>query len=154
LRAIRIRLAWLQVAQMATVAPGYRAMRDRCPRGGPASSSRRLLSGLKSSAVVQPILIFESNPVHHEPDMAPCFTPTNTPIRGLEMWQANGIEYSFAISRESRQGSSDKPAFVASWRSRYNNKPAITVVGSPFATLVEAEYACEAMLMHLSRRVI
>ena len=86
--------------------------------------------------------------------MALCFTPTNTPLRDLGMWQANSIEYSFAISRESRQGSDDKPAFVASWRSRYNNKPAITVVGSPFATLVEAENACEAMLTHLSRRVI
>ena len=83
--------------------------------------------------------------------MALCFTPTNTPLRDLEMWRANSIEYSFAISR---QGSDDKPAFVASWRSRYNNKPAITVVGSPFVTFVEAENACEAMLMHLSRRAI
>jgi hypothetical protein len=84
------------------------------------------------------------------------FTITNTPLRGLEMWQANSSEYCFAISRESWPGSEvdGKKAFVASWRSRYNNKPAITVVGSPFATLVEAEEACEAMLVHLSRRVV
>jgi hypothetical protein len=110
-----------------------------------------LRGGFKSSAVIHPIQIFANNPVYHEPDMALCFTPTNMPLRDREMWQANSIEYSFAISR---QGSDDKPAFIASWRSRYNNKLAITVVGSPFATLVEAEHACEAMLMHLLRRVI
>jgi hypothetical protein len=84
------------------------------------------------------------------------FTPAESPLKDLEMWQASSSEYSFVISHEVRQQSEvhGKPAFVASWRSRYNNKPAITVMGSPFATLAEAKQACEGMLMHLSRRVI
>jgi hypothetical protein len=84
------------------------------------------------------------------------FTSADSPLSDMEMWQASSTEYSFAISHEVRQESEvhGKPAFVASWRSRYNNKPAITVMGSPFATLVEAKQACDAMLVHLSRRVI
>ena len=82
------------------------------------------------------------------------FSPVNAPLRVLAMWQANTSEYWFAISHESRGGLHGKPGFIASWRSLYNNRPAITVQGSPFATFVEAEDACEAMLMHLSRRVI
>jgi hypothetical protein len=88
--------------------------------------------------------------------MALYFSPVNTPLRDLAMWQANTSEYWFAISHESRSASGlhGKPGFIASWRSLYNNRPAITVQGSPFVTFVEAEEACEAMLMHLSRRVI
>ena len=88
--------------------------------------------------------------------MALHFSPVNAPLRDLEIWQANSSEYSFAISHESRSGPwlHGKPGFVASWRSLYNNKPAITVQGSPFATFVEAEQACEAMLTYLSRRVV
>jgi hypothetical protein len=84
------------------------------------------------------------------------FTPTESPLSDMEMWQASSSEYCFAISHEVQQESEvhGRPAFVASWRSRYNNKPAITVIGSPFATLADAKQACEAMLMHLSRRVI
>ena len=84
------------------------------------------------------------------------FTSADSPLSNMEMWQASSSEYSFAITHEVRHESEAhcKPAFVASWRSRYNNKPAITVMGSPFATLVEAKQACDAMLMHLSRRVI
>ena len=83
------------------------------------------------------------------------FTSADSPLSDMEMWQASSSEYSFAISHEVRQEAEvhGKHAFVASWRSRYNNKPAITVIGSPFATLVEAKQACDAMLMHLSRRV-
>jgi len=88
--------------------------------------------------------------------MALHFSPVNASERDLEVWQANSSEYSFAISHKSRSEPwiHGKPGFVASWRSLYNNKPAITVLGSPFATLVEAEQACEAMLIHLSRRVV
>ena len=84
------------------------------------------------------------------------FTSADSPLTDMEMWQASSSEYSFAISHEVRQESEvhGTRAFVASWRSRYNNKPAITVIGSPFATLVEAKQACDAMLVHLSRRVI
>jgi hypothetical protein len=35
--------------------------------------------------------------------MALHFTPANTPLRGLEMWQADSTEYSFAINQECRQ---------------------------------------------------
>ena len=88
--------------------------------------------------------------------MALHFSPVNAPLRDLEIWQANSSEYSFSISNESRSGPwlHGKPGFVASWRSLYNNKPAITVQGSPFATFVEAEQACDAMLSYLSRRVV
>jgi hypothetical protein len=84
------------------------------------------------------------------------FTPVEPPLNDIEMWRAISNEHSFAISREIGQQPEvhAKPAFVASWRSRYNNKPAITVIGSPFATLTEAKQACEAMFVHLSRRVI
>jgi hypothetical protein len=88
--------------------------------------------------------------------MSLLFTPADSPLSDMEMWQASSSEYAFAISHEIRQQSEAhaKSVFVASWRSRYNHKPAITVIGSPFATLAEAKQACEAMLMHLSRRVI
>lgn len=77
------------------------------------------------------------------------FTPADSPLSDMEMWQASSSEYCFAISHELRQRSDvcGKLAFVASWRSRYNNKPPITVIGSPFATLAEAEQACEGMLI-------
>jgi hypothetical protein len=38
---------------------------------------------------------------------------------------------------------------VASWRSLSQNSGAITVAGSPFKTLAEAEEACKAMLGYL-----
>jgi hypothetical protein len=84
------------------------------------------------------------------------FTPADSPLSDVEMWQATSTEYSFAITHEIGQqsGAHGKPTFVASWRSRYNIKPAIAVIGSPFATLAEAKQACEAIFVHLSRRVI
>jgi hypothetical protein len=80
------------------------------------------------------------------------FSPINTPLRDLEIWHAGTGEYSFAISHESRNGPAlrGKPGFIASWRSRYSNKPAITVRGSPFATFIQAEEACERMLVQLT----
>ena len=91
-----------------------------------------------------------------EPHMHLHFYPIDSPLSDMETWQATSSEYYFAISHEIRQASEvhDRPAFVASWRSRYNHKPAMTVIGSPFATLAEAKQACEALLIHLSRRVI
>jgi hypothetical protein len=84
--------------------------------------------------------------------MALHFSPISTPLRDLEIWHASTGEYAFAVSHESRNapGLRDKPGFIASWRSRYSNKPAITVQGSPFATFVEAEQACERMLVQLT----
>ena len=84
--------------------------------------------------------------------MALHFSPLNTPLRDLEIWHASTGEYSFAISHESRNGPGlrGKPGFIASWRSRCNNKPAVTVQGSPFATFVQAEEACERMHVQLT----
>ena len=80
------------------------------------------------------------------------FSPLDTPLRNLEIWHASADEYSFAISHESRYEPErrGKPGFIASWRSRYINKPAITVQGSPFATFVQAEEACERKLVQLT----
>ena len=88
--------------------------------------------------------------------MALHFSPVNTSLLDLEVWHAESSEYSFAISCGSQNGRGlhDRPGFIASWRSRYNNKPANTVGGSPFATFAEAEQACQFMLGYLSRRVI
>jgi len=84
--------------------------------------------------------------------MALHFSPIYTPLRDLEIWHASTGEYAFAISHESTNGAGlrGKPGFIASWRSRYSNKPAITVQGSPYATFVEAEEACERMLVQLT----
>ena len=84
--------------------------------------------------------------------MALHFSPLDTPLRDLEIWHASTGEYSFAISCGSQNGRGlhDRPGFIASWRSRYNNKPAITVLGSPFATFVQAEDACERKLVQLT----
>ena len=84
--------------------------------------------------------------------MALRFSPLDTPLRDLEIWHASTGEYSFAISHESRNapGLGGKPGFIASWRSGYNSKPAITVQGSPFATFVQAEHACERKLVQLT----
>ena len=84
--------------------------------------------------------------------MALHFSPINTPLRDLEIWHTDAGEYSFAISQESRNGPGlrGKPGFIASWRSRYSNRPAITVQGSPFATFVQAAEACERELLQLT----
>jgi hypothetical protein len=80
--------------------------------------------------------------------MALNFSRASTALRSSQIWHANSDEYTFSISHESRNGS--EPGFVASWRFLHDKKPAITVGGSPFGTFVEAEEACELMLMHLS----
>ncbi|MGY8683347.1 hypothetical protein Q2941_37055 [Bradyrhizobium sp. UFLA05-153] len=61
--------------------------------------------------------------------------------------------FSFVISNESRTGPGlhGQPGFIASWRPIYLNKPAIKIAGSPFKTFAEAENACEAFLVHLTR---
>ena len=84
--------------------------------------------------------------------MALHFSHLDTPLRDLEIWHASTGEYSFAISHESRNGPGlrGQTEFIASWRSRYSNKPAITVQGSPFATFVQAEEACERKLVQLT----
>jgi hypothetical protein len=41
---------------------------------------------------------------------------------------------------------------IASWRPIHQNRSAVKVIGSPFATFPEAEKACEAVLGHLKER--
>jgi hypothetical protein len=84
--------------------------------------------------------------------MALHFSPVVAPQSELKIWQANSNAYSFAISleRPTGPGLSGTARYVASWRALQNNKPAITVGGSPFSTFVEAEEACELMLMNLT----
>jgi len=119
-----------------------------------AGSPRIGINGVMAGGHRQIPLRYAHN--HCERHMPLHFIPAVPPLCDMQIWQASSSEYSFAISREVRRRSEarGKPAFVASWRSRYNTKPAITVVGSPFATFAEAEQACEGMLIHLSRRVI
>jgi hypothetical protein len=83
--------------------------------------------------------------------MALHFSTVVAPQSDLKIWHANSNEYAFAISLESPTGPGlqGKPGYVASWRALQNNRPAINVAGSPFATFTEAEEACELMLLHL-----
>jgi len=78
--------------------------------------------------------------------MALHFGLASTALRSSQIWHANSGGYAFSISHAS----GSEPGFVASWRSLHDKKPAITLGGSPFETFVEAEEACEFMLMHLS----
>jgi hypothetical protein len=80
--------------------------------------------------------------------MALNFSRASPTLRSSQIWRANSDEYTFSISHENRNGS--EPGFVASWRFLHDKTSAITVGGSPFRTFVEAEEACELMLMHLS----
>ena len=127
-----------------------------CPRCGPARSPGRRGQKLprwlvgfefraaKAQAKILTSKIFTVCECH----MALSFSRASTALLSSQIWHANSDEYAFSISRESRNGS--EPGFVASWRFLHDTRPAITVGGSPFATFVEAEEACELMLMHLS----
>lgn len=78
------------------------------------------------------------------------FRSGDTPLRDLQVWHAESSEYSFMISHESRSAElGGRPRFIASWRPRYTNRPAIALEGSPFATLEEALQGCELMLAFL-----
>jgi len=68
-------------------------------------------------------------------------------VEDMEVWNASGNGFSFVISHESRDGAGfrGQPGFTASWRPLHQNSRAVTVTGSPFETLVEAENACRAM---------
>jgi hypothetical protein len=79
------------------------------------------------------------------------FSRVITPVKVIQIWNANSDGFSFVISYESRDGPGfqGKPGFVASWRPIYQNRFAVKVIGSPFKTLTAAEQACEVMLGHL-----
>jgi hypothetical protein len=72
-------------------------------------------------------------------------------VEDVQIWNASSNGFSFVISYEDRggRGLQGDPGFLASWRPLHRNKPAVKVIGSPFATLAAAEQACEAMLGHL-----
>ncbi len=83
------------------------------------------------------------------------FTPVVGPVEALEIWSASSDGFSFVISYESRSGPGfhGRTGFVASWRPIHQSSRAIKVGGSPFETLAEAEEACKAILVYLTRKL-
>ncbi|MGE5157393.1 MAG: hypothetical protein ACM3OF_04515 [Gemmatimonas sp.] len=73
------------------------------------------------------------------------------PVNEMEIWSANSNGFSFVISYGSRTGSGFQghAGYVASWRPLYVNRGAMKIGGSPFASLANAEDACNMMLEHL-----
>ncbi|MCP3462638.1 hypothetical protein NLN62_20395 [Bradyrhizobium sp. CCGUVB23] len=70
-------------------------------------------------------------------------------IEHLEIWSASSDGFSFVMIYESPTGPGFHGSldYVASWRPLYQSRGAI----SPFKTFVDAEEACNAMLIHLTR---
>ena len=81
------------------------------------------------------------------------FTRVVSPVEDMEIWNASDNGLSFVISYESRSGPGlqGRAGFVASWRPIYQNRCAVRVGGSPFASFTEAEEACKAVLGYLTR---
>jgi hypothetical protein len=77
------------------------------------------------------------------------FSRITIPVEDIEIWNSSSDGFSFVICYESRSGSGlqGNPGFVASWR--YQNRPAVKVIGPPFKTLAAAEQACDVVLGHL-----
>jgi hypothetical protein len=75
------------------------------------------------------------------------FTRVIGPVEDMEVWKASGNGFSFVITYESQSGAGfrGRTGFMASWRPIDQNSSAVSVGGSPFKTLIEAEGACEAM---------
>ena len=74
-------------------------------------------------------------------------------VEEMEIWSASSDGFSFVISYESPTGVGfhGRLGYVASWRPLDASRGAIKVGGSPFATLADAEEACNKMLEHLNR---
>lgn len=81
------------------------------------------------------------------------FTRVVGHVEDMEVWNASGNGFSFVISHESRDGAGfrGRTGFTASWRPLHQNSRAVTVNGSPFETLTEAENACRATAILLTR---
>ena len=82
------------------------------------------------------------------------FSRVISPVADMEIWSGSSNGFSFVVSYESSSGAGfhGRTGFVASWRPIHHQKAtAITIGGSPFKTLAEAEEACQAMLSHLKR---
>jgi hypothetical protein len=71
----------------------------------------------------------------------------------MDVWSASSADISFVITFASSTGSGfrGRRGFLASWRSLYSGIGAVKVIGSPFTTFVDAEGACNAMLIELKR---
>ena len=85
--------------------------------------------------------------------MALQFSRVVSPVSDMEIWNASSNGFSFVISYESSSGPGfhGRTGFVASWRPIHQNRCAISIGGSPFKTLAEAEEACKVMLGNLTR---
>ena len=81
------------------------------------------------------------------------FSRVISPVADMEIWSGSSNGFSFVISYESRSGPGfhGRTGFVASWRPIHQNRCAISIGGSPFKTLAEAEEACKVMLGNLTR---
>ena len=69
-------------------------------------------------------------------------------VQNMDVWCADSANISFVISCTGFRG---RHGFLASWRPLYTGKGAVKVSGSPFSTFVEAEAACNIMLVELER---
>lgn len=85
--------------------------------------------------------------------MAMQFTRIASAIEEIEVWNASSHAASFVISRESQSGPGfhGRTGFAASWRPIDHNKSAVSLGGSPFATLAAAMDACNAMAAILTK---
>ncbi len=72
-------------------------------------------------------------------------------VEDMEIWSASKSGFSFVISYQRFRPSGARAGFVASWRPIYQNRCAVRVGGSPFASFTEAEEACKAVLGYLTR---
>ena len=81
------------------------------------------------------------------------FTRIAGPIEGMEVWNASSSAATFVICFESRSGPGfhGDTGYAVSWRPIDQSRSAISVPGSPFATLVEAKDACNAMAAIITR---
>jgi hypothetical protein len=73
-------------------------------------------------------------------------------VHTMDIWSANSADISFVISFSSPNGAGlrGRHGFLASWRPLYSGTGAVKVTGSPFETFVEAEAACNMMLVVLN----
>jgi hypothetical protein len=85
--------------------------------------------------------------------MAMQFTRVVSAIEEMEIWNASSNAVSFVISYESRSGPGfhGRTGFAVSWRPVDQNRSAVSVGGSPFKTLAEAQEACNAMAALLTK---
>ena len=81
------------------------------------------------------------------------FTRIGGPIEEMKVWNASSHAASFVISFESRSGPGfhGQTGYAVSWRPIDQNRSAVSVGGSPFETLAEAQDACHAMAAILTR---